>query len=421
MQPGDDESDLHPRQRFPGVPVPFIAALWELVSKGINAVFIQGGGGFVIQRPKEFIAHCLERFESLNMVDTFTRQVNLYQFAYIPTSSVSRHKLWESNTLGAIVYSDPRGIFTSLATALELSNIRPARLKRKARGHHPAECLRRGIHVYCRSCLAGIGEEGSGTDDDSSISGPANSQAVKIRQGTRGRQSYSRAGGAGATIMVLRKPSSALAVDAGTSSSSPVMPESELPSSTFEERQPPTHVVSGIAGGLQDFLFAGGASLSTDFDCSNVESWATRSAQAGSKRFASHDDATDVPAPVSDGVSSLKRSRIDALSAAASVAFSLPSIPGPAVFLRTTDPFDSKWDSQPQVANAAAVSNAGKDFEARCRSPASVSTMTPLFRFMAPHVQSDGCIPSGDARACRIPLPLPQESESPWHARICIV
>jgi hypothetical protein len=127
MQPGDDESDLHPRQRFPGVPVPFIAALWELVSKGINAVFIQvgvwvyfsirlipmlkiysgctvlqGGGGFVIQRPKEFIAHCLERFESLNMVDTFTRQVNLYQFAYVPTSSVSRHKLWESNTLGAI-------------------------------------------------------------------------------------------------------------------------------------------------------------------------------------------------------------------------------------------------------------------------------------------------------------------------------
>jgi hypothetical protein len=332
------------------------------------------------------------------------------------------------------VYSDPRGIFTSLATALELSNIRPARLKRKARGHHPAECLRRGIHVYCRSCLAGIGEEGSGTDDDSSSSGPVNSQAVKTRQGTRGRQSYSRARGA---TMVLRKPSSA--VDAGTSSSSPVMPESELPSSTFEERQPPIHVISAIAGGLQDFLFAGGASLSTDFDCSNVESWATRSAQAGSKRFASHEDAADVPALVSDGVSSLKRSRIDALSAAASVAFSLPTTDPFGAFLvafdiihckllawATSCPYlvlgaDSKWDSQPQVGNAAAVSNVGKDFEARCRSPASVSTMMPLFRFMAPHVQSDGCIPSGDARACRIPLPLPQESESPWHARICIV
>jgi hypothetical protein len=323
---------------------------------------LQGGGGFVIQRPKEFIAYCLERFESINMVDTFTRQVNLYQFAYVPSSSVSRHKLWESNTLGAIgacrmtvmcfacscctsdsfqtnnlvlhchlfpVYSDPRGIFTPVATALELSNIRPARLKRKARGHHPAECLRRGIHVYCRSCLAGIGEEGSGSDDDPSSSGRGGSRAEKIHHGTRGRQLYARDSGT--------KPSSA--VDTGISSSSPGMPESDLPSSTFDERQPPTHVVSVIAGGLQDFSFAGGASFCSDFDYSNVESRATHSAQAGSKRFASHDDAADVPAQVADRVSSLKRSRIDTLSAAASVTFSLSSIPEPAVFLTTTDSF----------------------------------------------------------------------------------
>jgi hypothetical protein len=70
----------------------------------------------------------------------------------------SRQKLWESNTAGQIVYSDPRRAFTSTATQERLASIRPARVKRVARGHHPTDCRRLGTDKSCRRCLAGIGD-----------------------------------------------------------------------------------------------------------------------------------------------------------------------------------------------------------------------------------------------------------------------
>jgi hypothetical protein len=101
------------------------------------------------------------------MVDTLTRQVNLYQFVYLPSSGISRHKLWESNTAGQIVYSDPRGFFTRAAGPEQLSNIRPVRVKRRARGHHPSECKRRSMERHCHRCLAGVGEVRGDSDEDS--------------------------------------------------------------------------------------------------------------------------------------------------------------------------------------------------------------------------------------------------------------
>jgi hypothetical protein len=118
------------------------------------------------------------------MVDTFTRQVKLYQFSYIPSVGISRRRLWDSNVHGEIgkiakygkfapatghfvmfcasaVYYDPRGLFTATATSSTLANIRPSPVKRAALSisHDPEECKRRGIQQYCQRCRAGDGEE----------------------------------------------------------------------------------------------------------------------------------------------------------------------------------------------------------------------------------------------------------------------
>lgn len=50
------------------------------------------------------------------------------------------------------VYSDPRGVFTASATPEQLAAIRPTQVKRRARGHHPAECRLRLKGQPCALC-----------------------------------------------------------------------------------------------------------------------------------------------------------------------------------------------------------------------------------------------------------------------------
>ncbi len=151
-------------------------------------MYILQNGGFAVTRPKDFVAafHQL-RVDSKSIIHTLTRQINLYQFVYIPHAGVSRHDMWESNTDGEIggflchcqlslqqqldawvqlsswcacthaVYSDPRGLFTANASFMALSGIRPSRVKHALRVHNYAACNRRGTEQYCPICSAGKG------------------------------------------------------------------------------------------------------------------------------------------------------------------------------------------------------------------------------------------------------------------------
>ena len=73
-----------------------------------------------MKRPKSFLGCCHQRFDSWvnchpflvlafslqhrisagrsNMVETFTRQVNLYQFQYVTTSDIARNWLWAQDS-----------------------------------------------------------------------------------------------------------------------------------------------------------------------------------------------------------------------------------------------------------------------------------------------------------------------------------
>jgi hypothetical protein len=140
---------------------------------------------------------------------------------------------------------------------------------------------------------------------------------------------------------MLRQSVSAASLGAGRSPSQvsanlmPVVAEA-APStggSRLGDRQPLSQprVIPGIAGGLHDFLLANaGLSASTEFDYSFVDPAYPAQTAAGSASdiFSEDDDFSYEPvaAPATDGISGMKRSRIDALSAAALAVASLPSM-----------------------------------------------------------------------------------------------
>jgi hypothetical protein len=50
-------------------------------------------------------------------------------------------------------YLDPQNIFTRHASRQQLALLRPNVAPRKARGHHPSDCIRRGVQNECARCL----------------------------------------------------------------------------------------------------------------------------------------------------------------------------------------------------------------------------------------------------------------------------
>jgi hypothetical protein len=394
---------------------------------------------------------CTKHFRSQNMVDTLTRQVNLYQFSYVPSTGISRHRLWDSNTNGEIggcscclgdvgggasdfssprrinrhcspaVYCDPRGLFTACATPSTLSNIRPARIKRTISAHSTEECERRGIQQYCQRCRAGVGDEDIMNDFDDGNGGKRTDAEIELMRNQE--SAFLRAALSGVSSRFSR-PAGVLAPA-----------HASLPAAHFSSSS------SGGGNGDQDgsSTTSVGGEKRSRIDALSAAAFALSQTPAVLQQTPSEICGDKFRLGPQHGRvfmdehrRSAVRNHFSATSASlASRGADLIMVPpdrAPILWTRGADVTESQCADaaadckmlRPATSATSSVSHTSGSFYERMTAPLSMSSLAPLTVFLAP----DGFTsvvgsPSGDARACRYPVTQSELFQNfQWTSRI---